>query len=148
MNPFVKIAVGFSAVVLVATLLVFWLTTSDDHQVKDLYNNMLSDARTYNADGVTSVLAMNYNYKGYDRQALVRLIKTHVAAGQYDAIEERTSPKFDVQGDNVAFIEAQLDVIRSEMGRRFPIPIKIRIRLEREDTRWHVTAIDYEELRR
>lgn len=144
MKSFVKIGAAFLAVILVSIVLIFWLTAGEDHELQVLYTTLLSDARRYNADAVTSVVANTYNHNGYNYASLVRLIKTHVSAEQYEGIEER-SVKYSVQGKQLAFVDAELDVIRSEMGRRFRIPIKIRLRFERSQADWEITAIDYEQ---
>ncbi len=148
MNPFVKIAIGFVSVVAVAVVLIFWLTAGEDHEIRTMYNNMLSDARRYDADAVTSGIAMNYSHNGYDRGALVKMIKANIQSGNYDSIEERDKPKITVQGEHLATLQVDLDIYRTEMGRKWPFPITLKMRFEKEGTFWHVTAIDYEEIRR
>lgn len=147
MNSFVKLGAGFVGVVVVATILILWLTSGEDQEIRTIYSQLLIDARRYDPDAVLAHVATNYNHEGYDFAALTRLVKANVTRDRYDSVEERRDANIKVLGDNLAEIQAELVAMSSELGRRFPIAIKLRLRLEKDGGRWQITAINYERLK-
>jgi hypothetical protein len=147
MNSFVKIGIGFGAVVAVSIAMIFWLTAGENHEVQASFSTMLSDARRYDGDAVMSFFSMQYNHNGYTYGAIARAVKSHLAPDQFESIEER-KVKYDVQGEYLAFVDAELVAVHQVMGRTVRTPIRIRLRYEKDAGRWLIVAADYETLPR
>lgn len=143
MKPFVKLAIGFLLVVFASIGLIFWLTAGEDPELEKLYSTLLMDARNHESDQVLSFFTSSYNHKGMNYGALARLVKMHMTPDSYDSIQE-VDRTIRVQGDYLAFIDAEYVIVKGPMR----VPLKVRLRLEKDSGRWLITAADYEELRR
>jgi hypothetical protein len=141
MKSFIKLGAGFLIVVFASILLIFWLTAGEDPELEKLYSTLLMDARSHEPAQVLSFFTTSYNHNGMNYGALARLVNMHMTPDSYDSIEEKDR-KIRVQGDYLAFIEAEYVIVKGPMR----VPLKVRLRLEKDSGRWLITAADYQEL--
>jgi hypothetical protein len=135
MSFYVKVAGGVGALILVAVLAVFLLSSSEEKVIQKRLEDGLKAAEQGNAEGVIALLSPNYKNGEQTYDGIVRRIRT--------AVSQRISPaKMDgaaiqVSGDDA---EANVKVIVGALQYRHEFGL--RLKLKKESGEWKVTSAE------
>jgi hypothetical protein len=135
MNFYIKVAGGVGALILIAVLAVFLLSSSEEKVIQKQLEEGLKAAEEGNAEGVIALLSPNYKNGEQTYDGIVRRIRMAVSQRIRPARMEGAA--IEVSGDdadaNVKVVVGALQ-LRQEFG--------LRLKLKKESGQWKVTSAE------
>jgi len=135
MSFYVKVAGGVGALILIAVVAVFLLSSSEEKVIQKRLEDGLKAAEEGNAEGVISLVSPNYKNGEQTYDGIVRRIR--MAVSQRIRPAKMDGAAIQVSGDDA---EANIKVVvgalqlRQEFG--------LRLKLKKEQGQWKVTSAE------
>ena len=135
MSFYVKVAGGVGALILVAVLAVFLLSSSEEKVIQNRLEEGLKAAEEGNADGVIALLSKNYKNGEQTYDGIVKRIR--------GAVSQRISPArmegaaMQISGDD-ADVSVRVIVGALQLRQEFGL----RLKLKKENGEWKVTSAE------
>lgn len=135
MNFYAKVGIGVAALIALAGLAVFLLSSSEEKVIQKLLEGGLKAAEEGNAEGVVALISPNYKNGDQTYDGIVKRIRT--AVGQRVTPARMEGAAIQVSGDDA---EASVTVIVGALQLRREFGL--RLKLKKENGAWKVTSAE------